>query len=287
MSVPSLSSRPPIPADWAFAFGTALYVILVAMLARVGVVGVELAFHRSAPETLWLVTSPWGVLTSLLAVEGMLFALALSRLRAHPPLAKRIRSELRFDGWSTLLGAVMIVGIGPSTNAFAFTVARWAHIDVGSLEAMSLLVKRASSVEFVLLLLGLALIPGIVEELLFRGLVQGALSDARPFVAGILQAIVFGVFHADITQGLATVLLGLGFGFVRYQSRNLTAAMVAHAAYNASVVLSLRFVQTTVNSSVSPAPSTIPVFEIVGGLAVAIPAAFYLWRRAHARCQSD
>lgn len=287
MSVSSSSPRAAIPADWVFASGTALYVILVAMLARVGVVGVELAFRRSAPGALWLASSPWGVLASLVVVEGMLFALALARLRSHPPLAQRIRSELRLDGWPTFLGVVMIVGIGPSTNAFAFTVARWAQFDVASLTAMSLLVKRASSLEFALLLLGLALIPGIVEELLFRGLVQGAVGDARPVLAGIAQAVAFGLFHADITQCLATVLLGLGFGFVRYQSRSLGASMVAHAAYNASVVLSLRFVHTAANPTLTQTSSAIPVFEIVGGLAVAIPAAICLRHLAQSRAQSD
>jgi membrane protease YdiL (CAAX protease family) len=278
MSKPSSSLAAPMPADWGFAVTSAIYILLVGMLARIVVVGVEVVAHRVEPARLWLVTSPFGVLTALVAVEGLLFALALSRLHGHAQLSTKLRGELRLDGFSTLLGVLLVVGIGPATNGAAFAVAKVANLDIRSVEAMSLLVRHAAPLEFACLLLGLSLIPAVVEELLFRGVVQGALSDARPVAAVLLQALAFGVFHADVTQGLATVLLGLGLGFVRHQSRSLGSSMVAHAAYNASVVLSLRFV-------VSPPSTSSPtaLFEIVGGLAVAVPAALLLLHRARGR----
>ena len=74
----------------------------------------------------------------------------------------------------------------------------------------------------------------IGEELLFRGITLKWLEDAlgKFWLANILQAIMFGVFHANIVQGLYAAVMGLVFGYVRKKYNSMYAAILLHALVN-------------------------------------------------------
>ena len=80
----------------------------------------------------------------------------------------------------------------------------------------------------------------IVEEIIFRGLVQrGLLSVLRPWAAVGLQALLFGAAHFDPSRGMGNiglvfVLSGVGavLGGSCYLLRRLTPNMIAHAIIN-------------------------------------------------------
>ncbi|MFT6940038.1 MAG: membrane protease YdiL (CAAX protease family) [Cyclobacteriaceae bacterium] len=91
-------------------------------------------------------------------------------------------------------------------------------------------------------LLGLAVIavlPGIGEELLFRGLFQNIFHKAfgNPHVAIWLAAIIFGVFHFQFYGLVPRILLGALFGYLYYYSGHLGYAMFAHFVNNGSMIL--------------------------------------------------
>jgi membrane protease YdiL (CAAX protease family) len=83
---------------------------------------------------------------------------------------------------------------------------------------------------------GIALAAGIDEELLFRGVIQ-------PRFGLVLTSLLFASFHLQYTcHGLPSVgdieivLLGVVFGLLR-QRGGLAAAVLCHAAYDASILL--------------------------------------------------
>lgn len=87
----------------------------------------------------------------------------------------------------------------------------------------------------------------LVEELFFRGLLQRALARFG-LVAVFVQAVVFGVIHADPSLGIANVgvILGVGsFGLVQgFAARHfgrLGPVWVSHSLFNAAAVLPLLF----------------------------------------------
>ncbi|NLL75823.1 MAG: CPBP family intramembrane metalloprotease [Clostridiales bacterium] len=74
----------------------------------------------------------------------------------------------------------------------------------------------------------------IGEELLFRGL---TLSFAKKltskfWIANLLQATCFGIFHANIIQGIYAAIMGLVFGYVAEKYKSLYAAILLHALVN-------------------------------------------------------
>jgi membrane protease YdiL (CAAX protease family) len=99
-----------------------------------------------------------------------------------------------------------------------------------------------------LLLLAVVIAP-VVEEIIFRGLLQrGLLSALPPWLAIAVQGLLFGAAHVSPERGMGNIGLalvlgavGVVFGATAYLTRRLAPTMVAHAIVNAvamAVVLS-------------------------------------------------
>jgi membrane protease YdiL (CAAX protease family) len=87
--------------------------------------------------------------------------------------------------------------------------------------------------------IAIALLPGVCEELLFRGLVLPSfVRTAGPALAVLLSAALFGILHVQL--GLPPMFdrvpfafaVGLGLGALRLRSGSLWAPVLAHATLN-------------------------------------------------------
>lgn len=79
-----------------------------------------------------------------------------------------------------------------------------------------------------------ALLPALLEEIAFRGVVLGRLQrllSARE--ALVIQAMLFSVIHLLPLIFVSHFLLGLGLGLLRQRSGSLWPGIVVHAAWNA------------------------------------------------------
>lgn len=104
-------------------------------------------------------------------------------------------------------------------------------------EADEVLDVTARGGRILLVVLLVAAVP-LVEELFFRGLVQGALLKrlGRPAPAVALGAVVFGVTHYEPVSLLGLVAFGVVLGTLAHRAGRLGPALVAHAAFNAVAV---------------------------------------------------
>ena len=79
-----------------------------------------------------------------------------------------------------------------------------------------------------------------VEELFFRGLLQGALMRRfSPPAAIALSSLGFGLAHQQGLQLLGLVAFGLVLGYVAWRTGRLGLCIAAHAAFNLVTVLAL------------------------------------------------
>lgn len=87
------------------------------------------------------------------------------------------------------------------------------------------------------------LIGPISEEFIFRGAILDRFYLAFPFfVANALQAVLFGVYHMNLIQGLYAFGLGFVLGMFRYTTGSVLASMLAHILFNGtSYVLDFLF----------------------------------------------
>lgn len=92
------------------------------------------------------------------------------------------------------------------------------------------------SVETVSLGLGLLVIAPIVEEIYFRGLVQGALDEISPAMAVIVASLLFVNFHPGAATSPAIWILGFALGLLRSYTRSVSSAIVCHVMNNAAAI---------------------------------------------------
>jgi membrane protease YdiL (CAAX protease family) len=85
----------------------------------------------------------------------------------------------------------------------------------------------------------LSLVPGIWEELAFRGLIQSKLREVfSSTLSVLLSAVFFGLFHFSniVTQAPSQVIFGvimafffgIGWGFMTVRARSVIPAMISH-----------------------------------------------------------
>jgi membrane protease YdiL (CAAX protease family) len=225
----------------AAAFGTSILAQLVALL---------LEPHQSrASAAANVIGTPLSLARGAVVVQLALAVLVFVFLRPKNGLRQRSLVCTKLSLVALLLCLGIMLGLAPLANDLGFWLSETLHQSSDSNRFVLQIIQHASKAEFLLLAVVLTLLPACVEELLFRGLLMGALSGGPAWLVVGLQAIAFGAFHVDLAQGMATFVLGLGFGFMRLQTRSLLASMVAHATYNVIVLFSMRWLRISSNGA--------------------------------------
>lgn len=94
------------------------------------------------------------------------------------------------------------------------------------------------SIESLLLnILSTALLPCLVEELVFRGYLFGTLRRHGDGIAILISALVFGLFHGNILQFPFAFLLGLVQAWLLVKTGSILPCILLHFANNLTSVL--------------------------------------------------
>jgi membrane protease YdiL (CAAX protease family) len=125
------------------------------------------------------------------------------------------------------------------------------------------------------LILIVAVVPGVVEELMFRGYIQSRLAErwnAMPAI--VVSALFFSAAHLDPIHMLGVIPLGLWLGAVAWRADSVWPAMICHSANNAVAVIGTKYEQMpTLGFTLDP--------MTVGALAISLPAfllSLYIFR---------
>lgn len=77
------------------------------------------------------------------------------------------------------------------------------------------------------------LLAPISEELIFRGVTYRVARRAFPFwIANIIQALLFGIFHMNMLQGCYTFILGLVLGYICEKGGSIYHVILFHFLFN-------------------------------------------------------
>ena len=131
------------------------------------------------------------------------------------------------------------------------------------------LTKFDSFGEFILAFVVIAVLPGIGEELVFRGLLQPELHRATKSIHAAIwiSAIMFSAFHMQFFGFVPRVLLGALFGYLYSWSGDLRIAMFAHFVNNGVLVLMMYLNQLGVVDIDLENPEAAP-WPIVAGFTI-------------------
>ena len=163
-----------------------------------------------------------------LALQATLVAFAfitplIARVGTRDALGLRGAPALTFV--AACLGAL---GLGPVADALMVAFSSLApDLTLGTLADMMDVFRRSPAW---LLWPLIALVPGLCEELFFRGLLQRSLGNG-PLAIGV-AAVAFALVHLDPPHVLGVLPLGLFFGWVAARTGSVLVPIVAHVSNN-------------------------------------------------------
>ena len=137
-------------------------------------------------------------------------------------LLDTLRGRWGFDGLSVWLVNFGILGLVESSGVFQSAFDKFA-------ETTSLITEGSLFSAFLVA----GIIAPFAEEFLFRGVIYRTLNRYFSITTSILvQAILFGIFHGNMVQGVYATFLGIVFGYITYKSKSLWPAVIAHMSNN-------------------------------------------------------
>jgi membrane protease YdiL (CAAX protease family) len=100
------------------------------------------------------------------------------------------------------------------------------------------MLKADSVPEMFLVILIIAVVPAISEEVMFRGYIQKSFEfKIKPVWAALITAIFFGLYHFNPYGLLPLIALGFYFGFAAYISKSLIVPMFLHFLNNFGAIM--------------------------------------------------
>jgi len=150
--------------------------------------------------------------------------------------------------------------------------------------AWKTLMQKFLAFPFGVTLAVVAVLPGICEELFFRGFVlRGARQRCSDEFAIILVGLLFGAFHVDPYRFLPTSLLGMLFGYMVAKTGSLIPGMIAHVVNN-SIAMLLSFAAQALSAQTDASLPPLAAEEqllslpyLLAALPIAFVAAVVLW----------
>lgn len=153
-------------------------------------------------------------------------------LSPHPTRQRLGLSGPRVPGSVYLLA--MVGSLAPL--AIAIGLAEALALIVPPDETLQMLFDRMTVATAILFVLGIAIIPGVSEELLFRGYVQQRLLQRwSPAWAIGVTSLVFAMVHIQPHTVVAAFPLGLWLGYLAWKCGSIGPSILCHAFINGSL----------------------------------------------------
>ena len=174
---------------------------------------------------------------AMFASSATLLAVALLT-----PIARgvRLRDALALRSAPVVVHLAAAVGtltLVPSADLLMTWTAQWVP-DAWKLDSLQRLHELARSLPLAGVWLLLALMPGLGEELLFRGVLQQA--ARRGTTAILVSGIGFALFHVDLPHAAGVLPLGLFFAWVVERCGSVWVTVTAHVINNSVSIAATR-----------------------------------------------
>lgn len=196
----------------------ALFDVLLSFLMGLRVEGASLAnpigFSQTEAGILSMLASAAAILVPVLLL------LRLTRLQAE---------DLRLlwpMPWSPLFCLSLFLGVANAANLFGSLLARLLGTSGGG---QSL---PAGGSALLVSFLSLCVIPALLEELFFRGALQGLMRPSGSAAAIFGPALLFALLHLDLAQGITAFVCGVFLGWLTERTGSILPGMLLHLVNN-------------------------------------------------------
>ncbi|MBQ7916787.1 MAG: CPBP family intramembrane metalloprotease [Firmicutes bacterium] len=210
--------------------GNGLAICIVLALETVGMIfggfGIEM---ETMSESVYTFVA--GFVPTLLA-EVMLIVL----LRCWCGFRIQKEETLQLNNTWKMIGLSLLSGWGVTSFAIIGlslfeTLLNMIGLGMGS-PNMSVPLPQVDMIGFILNVSYICVVGPVMEELIFRGFVLGGLKKYGEGTAIVVSAIMFTLFHGNLTQLITPLLMGLIFGMLTVRTGKLWPAIICHIGHN-------------------------------------------------------
>lgn len=150
-----------------------------------------------------------------------------------------------------VLGSAAVAGLGLTvwTDWLDRTIQPWVRnllpMPEGLEHMLEELLRAQSPVEWISILVGAVILAGLFEEMIFRGMLQGAIENRiGGAVAIAVAAVVFALFHLNPWWFVQIAVLGGVFGLATWRSGSIYPSALMHAVNNFVSILFVNLPET-------------------------------------------
>ncbi|MEN2256410.1 CPBP family intramembrane glutamic endopeptidase [Paraclostridium benzoelyticum] len=115
----------------------------------------------------------------------------------------------------------------------------YLHI-VPSKNIFNTYMQNATIINTIVISIQVIIIGPIIEELIFRKILLGKLLEKfsnKPIKAIVYSALIFGIVHLNIIQGVAAFGGGIILGLIYYYTKSIKATIFAHILNNFLIII--------------------------------------------------
>ena len=199
-------------------------------------------------------------------------------------LTTSLRHSLRIrisNPWSMPVALLLGIALHPTYVMLAGLIGYAYPISDQAAAAMKPFTDQISAAPLSTVLILLAVVPAICEELAFRGFIFGGLVRERGRLRAVLvTAILFGVSHGVLQQSIAASIMGVLLGYIALKSGSVLPGILLHMTNNALSVSMERIVESSnpavhwILTSTETGPAYQPLW-IVASIGIAITCILY------------
>ena len=160
---------------------------------------------------------------------------------------------------------MVFLGLANAGNLFGGLLARGLGVTTSSTAL------PAGGLDLFIRYFSLCVVPAVLEEIYFRGALQGIMRPSGSSVAIFAPALLFALLHLDLAQSITALVCGIFLGWLVERSGSILPGMLLHFINNTLAFLSLYLRQY--------APEQLAVvYELILLVALPLAALFLVWR---------
>ncbi len=134
--------------------------------------------------------------------------------------------------WALGVGAIPVLfGIAVVGN-YISQLALWLLGQAGYTSMAQMPMFSQDTAANILMIISYTVLPGLMEELVFRGVIMQSFRRFGDAFALLVSAALFALCHVNLPQMVAAFCIGLALGYVALKTGSLWIGMLFHMLYN-------------------------------------------------------
>lgn len=212
------------------------WIVLYFVLQIVGTIGAVIIVNGGSADTLSPISIVWGIIAAGVMLLTLLWAYLRKGSRADQ------LGLMTFGSMPWLKVLTLAVPLLIGVYLFNYIYATYVIPGIDMQKEITDLIKNIprTPLNIALGFSAIAILAPLVEELLFRGLLQRALGHKMPAYAAIgVASFVFALIHLQPYAIPPLMVLGAAFGYIYHKTGSLRINILLHAVNNAVALLML------------------------------------------------